>query len=116
MNKRSVGADKETLAAEYLEKAGYRILERNFYCRLGEIDIIACEGDVLVFVEVKYRRNLRFGMPEESVDSIKQKKIYKSAMYYIYKCHKSYEKSCRFDVIAVEGSEIRHYKNAFGGL
>lgn len=116
MNNRRVGAEKETLAAEYLEKSGYRILERNFYCRMGEIDIIARENDTLVFVEVKYRKAAGYGMPEEAVSTIKQKKIYKAAMYYIYKCKKSLDEPCRFDVIAVEGEEIRHYKNAFGGL
>lgn len=116
MNNRSVGRDKETLAAEYLEKSGYRILERNFYCRVGEIDIIARDGDTYVFVEVKYRKAAGFGMPEEAVSRIKQEKIYKTAMYYIYKHHKGNDVLCRFDVIAVEGDKIRHYKNAFGGL
>lgn len=116
MNNRSVGRDKEVLAAEYLEKSGYRILERNFYCRVGEIDIIAKDGDTHVFVEVKYRKAAGFGMPEEAVSRIKQEKIYKTAMYYIYKHHKGNDVLCRFDVIAVEGDKIRHYKNAFGGL
>lgn len=116
MNNRSVGADKEALAAEYLEKSGYRILKRNFYCRAGEIDIIASKNDTLIFAEVKYRKASGFGMPEEAVNSTKQKRIYKAAMYYMYKCQKGFNISCRFDVIAVEGEEIRHYKNAFGGL
>lgn len=116
MNNRSVGRDKEALAAEYLEKSGYRILERNFYCRVGEIDIIARDGDTYVFVEVKYRKTAGFGMPEEAVSRIKQDKIYKTAMYYIYRHHKGNDVLCRFDVIAVDGDKIRHYKNAFGGL
>lgn len=116
MNNRSVGKDKEVLAAEYLEKCGYNILEKNFYSRAGEIDIIARDRDTLVFVEVKYRKAAVFGTPEEAVNHIKQEKIYKAAMYYIYICHKSNDIPCRFDVIAVEGGEIRHYKNAFGGL
>lgn len=116
MNNRSVGRDKEALGAEYLEKSGYKILERNFYCRVGEIDIIARDSDTLVFVEVKYRKAAGFGMPEEAVSYVKQEKIYRAAMYYIYKFHKTNDVLCRFDVIAVEGEEIRHYKNAFGGL
>ena len=116
MSNRSVGADKEALAAEYLEKSGYSILERNFYSRAGEIDIIALDGETVVFTEVKYRKKAGFGTPEEAVGRKKQEKIYKAAMYYIYKHHKSTDIPCRFDVIAVEGGEIRHYKNAFGGL
>ena len=116
MSNRSVGKDKEALAVEYLKKSGYSILERNFYSRAGEIDIIARDRDTIVFVEVKYRKAAGFGIPEEAVNLPKQGKIYKAAMYYIYKCHKSSNVPCRFDVIAVEGEEIRHYKNAFGGL
>lgn len=83
---------------------------------MGEIDIIAKDGDTHVFVEVKYRKAAGFGMPEEAVSRIKREKIYKTAMYYIYKHHKGNDVLCRFDVIAVEGDKIRHYKNAFGGL
>ena len=116
MNKRKVGKDMEELGAEYLEGLGYVIVERNFYCREGEVDIIAKDGDVIVFVEVKYRKKDVYGMPEEAVGRRKQDKIYRVAGYYIYKNYKRMDLPCRFDVIAVEGENIRHYKNAFGGL
>lgn len=116
MNNRSVGKDKEALGAEYLEKFGYIILEKNFCCSGGEIDIIAMDGNTYVFVEVKYRRTAGYGLPEEAISPIKQQRIYKAAMYYLYKRRKGDNVLCRFDVIAVEGGKIRHYKNAFGGL
>ena len=80
MNNRSVGKDKEALGAEYLEKSGYIILEKNFYCSGGEIDIIAMDGNTYVFVEVKYRRTAGYGLPEEAVSPIKQQRIYKAAI------------------------------------
>lgn len=116
MNNRKVGNDKESLVVEFLEKSGYKVLERNFFCREGEIDIITTDGDMLIFVEVKYRRGNGFGIPEEAVGRKKQEKIYRAARYYIYKQYKCYDLPCRFDVVAVEKDTIRHYKNAFGGL
>lgn len=68
-----------------MQKNGYRILEKNFRDRRGEIDLIAKDGRTLVFVEVKYRKNARNGYPEEAVDTRKQKKIRETAAYYVYK-------------------------------
>ena len=75
MNKRALGTAYEQKAVTYLTENGFRILESNFYCRQGEIDIIGFHDDCLVFVEVKYRRNLQAGYPEEAVDLKKQMKI-----------------------------------------
>lgn len=116
MNKRRKGFEQEKRAAEYLEKLGYNILERNFYCHFGEIDIIAYDAGCIVFIEVKYRHYKTSGMPEEAVDYRKQQRIYKSAEYYMYINHKDSVIPCRFDVIAIDNEEIRLYKNAFGGL
>lgn len=74
MNRRKEGAYYENLVAEYLKTQGYEILEKNYRCRIGEIDLIAKEGETLVFVEVKYRRDDKMGNPKEAVDRKKQKK------------------------------------------
>ena len=74
MNRRKEGAYYENLVAEYLKTQGYEILEKNYRCRIGEIDPIAKEGETLVFVEVKYRRDDKMGNPKEAVDRKKQKK------------------------------------------
>lgn len=113
MNKRQVGSTYEKKAAEYLEKQGYRILQMNYRCRQGEIDIVAQEEGYLVFVEVKYRRNPGQGLPQEAVSSSKQRVISRVADYYcMTHCH-SMEQPCRFDVVAVLGEEIRLIRNAF---
>lgn len=81
-NLRKTGAEYESLAAEYLKRRGFRIIRRNFYCRGGEIDLIALDGDSLVFVEVKYRRTDTFGNPLEAVNATKQKRICRAASYF----------------------------------
>ena len=75
MNQREVGTRQESRAAEYLESLGYHILERNFRCRFGEIDLIAEQDDTYVFIEVKYRTGRTAGDPASAVDGKKQKKI-----------------------------------------
>ena len=85
MNRRKEGAYYENLVAEYLKTQGYEILEKNYRCRIGEIDLIAKEGETLVFVEVKYRRSSEAGDPAEAVDYRKQKKISRVAEYYCWK-------------------------------
>lgn len=75
MNNRSIGDSKEREAAEYLAARGYRILKQNFHCRRGEIDIVAWQNGIVVFVEVKYRSGKESGMPEEAVNKTKQHRI-----------------------------------------
>ena len=74
MDKRELGRRYELFAADYLKKQGYRIVELNFCCRQGEVDIIARDKDVLVFIEVKYRKNLHSGAPAEAVDAKNSRK------------------------------------------
>lgn len=112
-NKRMVGAEKESIAADYLIQKGYTLLERNFCCRTGEIDLIAKEGNYLVFIEVKYRANRRFGIPEEAVTREKQRSIIRTAQFYLLRQNIPESTPCRFDVVAVEKEEIRLVKNAF---
>ena len=81
-NNRSVGAVYEQAAGYYLEQNGYELIEYNYRCRDGEIDIIAKDGDCYVFCEVKYRSGRQAGNPLEAVDQRKQKKIFRCALYY----------------------------------
>lgn len=113
MNKRAVGTTYEKLTGAYLEKQGYEILEYNFRCRMGEIDIIAKDGAYLVFVEVKYRSNRRTGSPLEAVDARKQRIISRVASYYCLTHGYGETMPCRFDVVAISGEEYTLIKNAF---
>lgn len=98
--KRELGNIGEQIAAQYLEKNRYQVLERNFYCRQGEIDIIAKDGKEIVFIEVKTRSSNDFGRPSEAVNYIKKKHLYSCAKYFLYKTG-LLEKFVRFDVIEV---------------
>ena len=113
VNRRREGAFYERLAADYLTRKGMDILERNFRCRLGEIDLIAREDKCLVFVEVKYRRSRSHGLPEEAVGPAKIRTIYRVADYYRMTHRIAETKPIRFDLLAIEGEEIRHYRAAF---
>ena len=112
-NNRETGSHYERLAGAYLEQEGYEILEYNYRCKTGEIDIIAKEGHTLVFVEVKYRKDDKKGYPAQAVDQRKQQKIRKSAMIYLKKNHLSFEQPIRFDVVEILGKKIRVIKHAF---
>ena len=112
-NKRQTGTAYEIKAEEYLLGKGYKILERNFRNRSGEIDLIAKKDGQIHFVEVKYRTTSNFGNPLEAVDVRKQNQIRKVAMYYLMKNKLSEWTPCQFDVIAFEGDEMTHLENAF---
>ena len=111
------GKNGEDLAVSCLLKQGYKIIERNYKTKLGEIDIIAdCRG-CICFVEVRAKNSLSFGAPEETIIKRKQLQIAKAALLYIKK-YKLQDKSCRFDVVSIEGvdrpmSEVRLIENAF---
>lgn len=109
---RQKGFEYEEKAAVYLKEKGYKILEQNFYTFFGEIDLIARGKETIVFVEVKYRKSIKNGYPQEAVTYKKRQRIIKSAQYYLYQ-QNAFEKSCRFDVIAVAGEEFLHIENAF---
>ena len=112
-NHRSIGSAQETKVQEHLETLGYKIVTRNFYSKHGEIDLIAKHNGYLVFIEVKYRADERFGAPEEAVTYGKQQRIIATAKYYMYKNRISFDTPCRFDVAGVQGEEIRITENAF---
>ena len=96
----ALGARGERLAAQHLESLGYKVVERNYRCPYGEIDIVASEGGDLVFVEVKTRRNQSFGCPSEGVDFRKQQKLVLSGEHYLME-REIGEVNCRFDVAEV---------------
>ena len=113
MNKRIVGARQEQHAVDYLTEHGYRIVERNYRCRLGEIDIIASQDNAIVFIEVKYRSSSRYGTAIEAVDYCKQNIIRQVAQYYLSSHCSGMEVPCRFDVIGFDKDQITYITNAF---
>lgn len=112
-NKRSIGKEFEQKAVEYLKLQGYRIIETNFQCRTGEIDIIAKQDRYLIFIEVKYRINSAKGTPHEAIDLRKMRKISKTALYYMLINNISMETPCRFDVVLILSQEITLIQDAF---
>ena len=111
-NKRKKGTAYEQAAGYYLEQHGYKILEYNYRCRIGEIDLIARDGPYLVFCEVKYRRSAQKGNPLEAVDCRKPYRIIRCAQYYMM-VNQLGEIPCRYDVVGIEGRRITLIKNAF---
>jgi putative endonuclease len=114
--KRERGQLGETLTAWYLEERGYRILERNYHSRWGEIDVIACKGDLLAVVEVKLRKSVSYGYPREAVTPQKQEKLRQTALYYLSQQEEEWQP--RFDVAEVyalpgQTPYIEYYENAF---
>ena len=115
-NNRRTGTGYERKAGANLESLGYKIVTYNYRCRMGEIDLIARDGEYLVFVEVKYRATGVSGYPEEAVDARKQQTIAKCAMHFLMKQGND-DVPCRFDVVAIAGAEgqeeITLYQDAF---
>ena len=109
----NLGAWGEAVAERYLIKKGYRITERNFRCKAGEIDIIAYDGTRLVFVEVKTRRNQKYGLPCEAVNASKIRHLIKTAAYYMM-IHSMESRDARIDIIEIikaeSGVYFRHIK------
>ena len=100
---REQGQYTEELACQYLENKGFKLIEKNFNCRLGEIDLIMKDNDSLVFVEVRYRRSNNFGSGAESVTANKQSKLIKTASLYLQQ-HDTYNKyPARFDIVSITG-------------
>ncbi|MCK7580283.1 MAG: YraN family protein [Chromatiales bacterium] len=106
------GAHAEALARAHLEHAGLKLVERNYRCPRGEIDLIMADGDTLVFVEVRFRRSPAFGSAAESVDARKRTRIIAAARHYLL-AHPA-DRPCRFDVVAADGSApIAWLRDAF---
>ena len=111
-HKKFLGDIGEKQAVKHLKTQGYKIVKKNFKTRIGEIDVIAQDGEEIVFIEVKTRSNLNFGAPSLAVDQKKQAKYFKVAQEYLIK-YKKTQSQCRFDVIEVLNGEINHIKHAF---
>lgn len=107
-----IGQCGETIGRAFLEKSGYRVLHQNWTCPLGELDLVAEEGESLVFVEVKSRTSSDFGIPEEAVTRAKQHRLIRLAQAYA-KRYGIKDKPFRFDVLAVTPDDVRLIKDAF---
>lgn len=113
MNKRKTGTEWEQAAADYLAGRGMQIIERNFHCRQGEIDLIGYHQGYLVFVEVKYRGSRDMGYALEAVDRRKQRKICQVADYYRYLRGIGDHVGIRYDVVGIQKEEVEWIQNAF---
>ena len=119
MKRRDTGIMGEKLAKDFLKKRGYRIIETNYRCPEGEVDIIARHKDFLVFIEVRTKTSLKFGSPEESITSAKKERLRAVAFHY-QQIHDNLPQSWRIDVVAVElnqkgkPSRIELIENAVG--
>ena len=113
-DRRKVGSSYEKIAAAYLANSGYQILACNYRSRQKkEIDLIALEGDCLVFAEVKFRSDARKGDPAEAVNPEKQRRIRMAAGQYLLEQPEDGQVSCRFDVVGSRGAGLRLVKGAF---
>lgn len=115
---RATGAITEQFAKQYLINLGLTFVDENIHCRQGEIDLIMKDKDILVFIEVKYRKNSNFGGAISAVSKAKQNKIKYCSTFYLHKMNlNEYNTPCRFDVIALEGDinqpQVTWLKNAF---
>ncbi len=109
----NIGQFYEKQALKYLQKQGLRLIEANFNCRYGELDLIMADADVLVFVEVKFRQSRAYGGAVSAVSRSKQQKLIKTAQWFMQQ-HQLSNKPARFDVVAIEGENNIHWlKNAF---
>ena len=116
LTRAALGSSAERAAADFLRERGYHVLERNFRCRGGEIDLVALDGSTLVFIEVKMRRTIARGAPIEAVTPQKQARVRKAAQSYLTFCGRIFQR-IRFDVISVMQTprtrDITHLKSAF---
>ncbi len=114
--RKSLGKAGEDLAERYLKRQGYAIVERNYRCPLGEIDLIALNKRVVVFVEVKTRRVDTSGAPLESVNAVKQRRLKRTALHYLNK-HRLHDRDVQFDVVGIslrsDPPAVQHVRHAF---
>jgi putative endonuclease len=114
---KQLGAEAETFAQNYLIEQGLQLIARNFSCKLGEIDLIMRDSDQMVFIEVRYRKQIGYGSSQESVNYFKQQKLIKAASYYLQTQGLYNSQSCRFDMVALakqaNGFKLEWIKDAF---
>lgn len=116
-NTNSQGQQAEQTAEQFLRRQGLRYCSRNYRCKVGEIDLVMEDGDILVFVEVRLRSNRHFGMGAESVTWHKQQKIIRASQHYLLRCGLLDKRPCRYDVVALcapdSDTDIQWLPNAF---
>lgn len=95
---------------------GFKIIKRNYRCKIGEIDIIAIKDNILRFIEVKYRKNNSYGAPVLAVNAKKQKTIYTTAQWFLVDNNISDNVCCSFDIIAIQGNDIEYVFNGYGAM
>lgn len=105
------GKEAENRAAAFLQQQGLRLVERNYRCRMGEIDLLMVHGDTLVFVEVRFRRSAGFGGAAASITGHKQRRLIHAAQHYLQQQAK--QPPCRFDAVLLDGGKIEWIKDAF---
>ena len=105
----AVGRDSEARAQRFLQQHGLTLVEKNFRCRGGEIDLIMRDQHMLVFVEVRFRKDQRFGGAAASVGPVKQQRLWRSASTYLMRFPRL--PACRFDLVAIEGDDLHWIKN-----
>jgi putative endonuclease len=117
-NSKQIGQVAEEVACRFLQEQGLRLVTRNYSCKVGEIDLIMLDQKTLVFIEVRYRHNPHYGSSAETVTFAKQRKLTKTALYYLQR-HAT-NAPCRFDVVALTQinpkPNIEWIKNAFQGM
>lgn len=113
----ATGQEAEETACQYLSRHGLKVICRNFHSARGELDAVMEDGDTIVFVEVRYRRQTRYGSGAESVNRTKQAKLISTALYYLQKHPKYSNRPTRFDVVSItqqpQQAEIDWIKDAF---
>lgn len=119
VDRRAFGRGAEDAAVKFLEAQGYVVRARNFFCRYGELDVVAEKGELVCFVEVRMRSHAAWGDPAHTVSFGKQRKVVKAALHYLFK-HDLRERMIRFDVITVVGrgekAHVEHLPAAFDAM
>ncbi len=119
MNRKTTGQQGEIIAQNYLKKHGHRIIETNFRTRYGEVDIISKHKNILVFTEVRTKKSLEYGTPEESITETKARHL-RAAAYYYLQTHEKLPEQWRIDLVAIEMDDngkvtrINHIESAIG--
>jgi len=109
------GKDAELQALNYLQQQGLRLLAQNWLCKRGELDLVMLDGDTVVFVEVRYRKNTQWGGALDSIDQRKRQKLVFAAQYFLQSESRWADQPCRFDVFAIDSNadQLNWLQNAF---
>ncbi|SEN30526.1 putative endonuclease [Pseudomonas sp. ok272] len=109
------GRDAEGLALKHLQQQGLRLLAQNWLCKRGELDLVMLDGDTVVFVEVRYRKNTQWGGALDSIDARKRQKLILAAQYFLQSESRWADSPCRFDVVAMDSTanDLNWLRNAF---